>query len=79
MFHVYILQSDKDKTFYTGICSNIQERLTQHNQSVTKTTRSKKPWKLVHSEAYETRLEARKREKFLKSGAGREERKRLLA
>jgi putative endonuclease len=32
----------------------------------------KGPWRLVYSEQYVTRVDARKREKYLKSGEGRE-------
>ncbi len=74
MFYVYILQSEKDGSFYTGMTSNLEKRLLEHNQSVTKTTRSRKPWKLIFHESFQTRPEARKRELYWKSGSGREER-----
>ena len=77
MYFVYIIQSCKDKGFYTGISSDPERRLKEHNKSDTKTTRSKKPWKLVYSEKFDSRIEARVREKFLKSGAGREFRDNL--
>ena len=78
MYYVYIIQSLKDGSYYTGLTTNIDRRLTEHNKSDTKTTRSKKPWKLVHSEEFETRQLARQREKYLKSGVGREFRKKIL-
>ena len=79
MFYVYIIQSKKDLTFYTGITKDLDRRVKEHNKSDTKTTRSKKPWKLVYSEKVDTRQAARVREKFLKSGTGREFRKKVLA
>ncbi len=78
MHYVYIIQSEKDHSFYTGITTNLERRLHEHNKSDTKTTRSKKPWHLVYSESFSTRLDARGREKFLKSGAGREFRNSIV-
>ncbi len=37
------------------------------------------PWELVYKEMYITRKEARQREKFLKSGKGRDFLKQILA
>jgi len=78
MYFVYIIQSQKDRSYYTGITSNLERRLIEHNKSDTKTTRSKKPWQLAYFEKYNSRIEAREREKFLKSGVGRELRKTIL-
>jgi putative endonuclease len=80
MFFVYILQSIKDKKFYTGITDNIARRLEEHNRGKksTPSTSSRGPFKLVYYEEYISRNAAREREKFLKSGAGREWRKQLL-
>ena len=77
MYYVYILKSEKDGTFYTGMTLDIQKRLLEHNQSVTKTTRARQPWKLIYSESCKTRQEARLREMYWKSGAGREKRNLL--
>ncbi len=33
------------------------------------------PWEIIHAEIFETRIEARKREKYFKSAAGRRWRK----
>ena len=74
MFFVYILQSKKDGTFYTGITDDIQRRLKEHNDGRTRSTIFRRPWCLIHSEEYASRFEARKREKYWKSGSGREER-----
>jgi len=78
MYFVYIIKSEKDESFYTGITKNLERRLQEHNRSDTKTTRSKKPWRLVYSEKHQNRPEARHREKYFKSGAGRELRKLIL-
>lgn len=74
MHYVYILQSEKDGAFYTGMTSDIKKRLAQHSKGITKTTKSRRPWKLVYSETFKTKAEARTRELYWKSGIGREER-----
>ena len=51
---------------------NVEIRLNQHNSGKTKSTKGYKPWKLLFFEEFETRQEARKREKYLKSGIGKE-------
>jgi putative endonuclease len=66
-FHVYILESDTDKSLYIGQTSNIEERLLRHNQGRSKYTKAKRPWTLLYSETFDTRASAAKREKELKS------------
>jgi len=51
---------------------NLERRLKEHNTGKMKSTKGYLPWVLFYSEKVETRLEARKREIFLKSGAGRQ-------
>lgn len=49
------------------------DRLKSHNDLATKGfTVSCRPWKLIYQEQFESKAEAIKREKFLKSGKGRE-------
>ncbi len=54
-----------------GFTENLERRVSEHNSGKTKSTKGYRPWKLVYKEVCKTRLEARKREKFLKSGAGK--------
>ncbi len=46
--------------------------MQEHNQGLTKSIKFQLPFILEYSEVYETRINAIKREKFLKSGKGRE-------
>ncbi len=57
---------------------NPYRRLIEHNRGLTKSTKSRRPFKLIYIEEFEKRLEARKREKYLKSGIGRETIKELI-
>lgn len=53
MFHyLYILQSLKDGKFYTGITSNLRNRLKEHNSGENTSTSYRKPFKLIYYEAY---------------------------
>jgi putative endonuclease len=71
-FFVYVLKSELFKRYYVGITNNLSRRLTEHNNGKTRSTRYYLPWNLLFSESFETRTEARKREKYLKSGIGKE-------
>ena len=53
--------------FYIGYTSNIEERLLRHNQGREKTTKSRKPFELVFVRKFETKREALKYERYLKS------------
>jgi putative endonuclease len=66
-FYVYILQSHIDNSLYIGHTGNIEERLLRHNQGRSKYTKSKRPWKVVHTERFESRSLATKRERNIKS------------
>ena len=79
MYFVYVLRNQATGRHYTGNCVDPVQRLGQHNAGVTKSTKNRGPWELVYQEAFETRSEAMRRERFLKSGQGREELRRLTA
>ncbi|WP_248724525.1 GIY-YIG nuclease family protein [Seonamhaeicola sp. ML3] len=69
---VYVLISEKDGRFYVGMTSNVEKRLAEHNAGRTKSTKGYRPWKLFFFESLDNREEARKREKYLKSGYGKQ-------
>ena len=66
MFVVYILFSETAGRFYVGHTGDIVDRLTRHNDGRSASTKSGRPWRLVFTEAYESRAEAMKREKQIK-------------
>jgi putative endonuclease len=72
MFTTYVLYSEKYDKIYIGYTSNLQQRLLSHNQLATKGWMIKfRPWQLIYKEKFETKSEAIKREKQLKSFQGR--------
>ena len=75
-FWVYILQNDITGKLYKGQTSNLEKRIRRHNThesgSMRYTYKQKGQWHLIFSEEHPTRADAMKRERFLKSGKGRE-------
>lgn len=63
MWHVYILRC-VDGTFYTGITTDLERRLVEHNSSVkgAKYTRGRRPVELVYSCESANKSEAAKEE-----------------
>lgn len=78
-YYVYILQSLKNQSFYIGYTSDLQKRLAQHNLGKNLATRPFTPYKLIFYEAFLNRIDAKKREEYLKSGWGLRSIKKLLA
>ena len=78
MFFVYAISSLTRNYIYVGLTNDINRRLSQHQNGQNKTTRVYKPFELILTEAFETRIQARKREKSLKSGSGKEFLKALI-
>ncbi|MDO8504383.1 MAG: GIY-YIG nuclease family protein [Candidatus Liptonbacteria bacterium] len=72
MYHVYAISSLKKKYIYVGLTNNLDRRINQHQNGRERTTAKYRPFRLIFAENYATRPEARKREKYLKSGAGKE-------
>ena len=78
-FVVYILFSSKYKKTYVGFTSNLIERFKSHNLLGTKGYTIKfRPWIVIHVEVFDSKKLAMEREKYLKTGKGREFIKSLL-
>lgn len=77
-YFVYALVSDKDQRVYVGFTSNLENRLIEHNSGKTKSTKGFRPWKLLYSEQVPNRESARQKEKYYKSGIGKEFLKSLV-
>lgn len=77
MYTVYVLRDDNGK-FYKGLTNNLDRRLKEHRFGGTKTTSKMKNLIVVYTERFENFDEARKRELYLKSAAGRRFLKKIL-
>jgi putative endonuclease len=71
MFYTYILQSQASGYFYKGATGNLQQRIKTQNEGWSPYTKGRGPWVLIHFEAFHTRSEAVKKERFCKSAAGK--------
>ncbi|MFH0988272.1 MAG: GIY-YIG nuclease family protein [Parcubacteria group bacterium] len=72
IFYVYVLRSQKNRYRYIGHTNDLNRRINEHNLGLTKSIRFQLPFVLEYFETFPTRVEAIRREKFLKSGKGRE-------
>ena len=71
MFYAYVLKSISHNSLYVGSSENPEKGLAdEHNRGKVRYTKGRMPWIIVHKEAFGTRSEGMKREKFLKSGQG---------
>jgi len=73
MFYIYILYSKKDHKLYTGFCDNLKRRVTKHNDGYVQSTKNRRPLQLIYAEIYLKKLDAKRREKYLKGGKGKAE------
>lgn len=72
MYYVYVLENVNDRSWYIGYSANLKQRTERHNNGDgARTTARKKDWRLIYYEAYLNELDAKGRERFLKSGSGR--------
>ncbi|MCF6213287.1 MAG: GIY-YIG nuclease family protein [Flavobacteriaceae bacterium] len=72
MFYVYAISSLEHNYIYVGLTKDIKERIKRHNVGRERTTKFYSPFELIFSEVCRTRIEARVREKYWKSGVGKE-------
>jgi putative endonuclease len=70
MFYTYVLLSQKDNKYYIGQTNDVKARFLRHQKGMVKSTKNRRPLNLLFFESFESRAEAMKHEKFLKSGAG---------
>jgi putative endonuclease len=71
IFYVYVQSSEGYK--YTGFTEDLKKRLDEHNlKTLSKWTKRGNNWSLIYSEGFDSKKEAPSKEKWLKSGAGRD-------
>ncbi len=78
MYYLYILECS-DKTLYTGITTDLDRRLNEHNQTKqgAKYTQIRRPVKLVYSKKFADRSLASKAE-YITKRYSREEKLNLI-
>ena len=78
MYFVYILQSRRDNGYYIGYTSYLEKRLEEHNSGKTRSLRHRLPLDLVYTEEFESKRDAKARERQIKMWKGGEPFKRLI-
>lgn len=68
---VYILFSEKDRLLYHGFTTNLPKRIQNHQKGKTKSTASRRPLVLIHSEFYISKKDAMRREQYFKTAQGK--------
>ena len=72
------MRSRKDNSIYKGISNNPDRREVEHNRGQCRSSKARVPWELFYVEVCSDRKKAREKEKYYKSGIGRETLKELL-
>jgi putative endonuclease len=70
-YYVYAIISSVRQYIYVGLTDNLDRRIAEHNNGYNKTTKPYAPFILIYSEKVNNRIDARMREKYLKSGVGK--------
>jgi len=71
MFYTYILKSKKDNKLYVGYANNLKLRFEQHAKGRVLSTKDRRPFVLIYYEACLDKIDAMKREKYLKTYLGK--------
>jgi putative endonuclease len=71
-YYAYVLRSLKNGILYKGSTDDMHKRVETHNAGKVKYSSKHQPWELLLFEEFETRSEAMNREKWYKTGVGRE-------
>jgi putative endonuclease len=70
MFYNYVLESREGANIYIGYTTNLKKRLLEHNQGLNSSTKRYGKWNLIYYEASLNELDAKRREKYLKTTQG---------
>lgn len=65
MYYTYVLKSEKDGRFYTGVTNDLRKRLSGHNKGIVKSTKNRIPLRLIYYEACISKEDAYRREIYL--------------
>jgi len=77
-YYVYVLFSQKDLKLYIVFSTDLKTRIHDHFHGRVRATKNRLPLELIHYEAFRNEHDARIRERFLKSGFGRNELKKAI-
>jgi len=78
MFYTYVLESLKDRKLYVGYTSDLKKRFLEHQAGEVISTKSRRPFRLLFYEAFCSRADAKRRERYFKTTKGRSSLKQML-
>ncbi|MEL6720206.1 MAG: GIY-YIG nuclease family protein [Bacteroidota bacterium] len=70
-YYTYVLLSELDGKKYTGYTQNLKLRLQAHANGEVKSTKNRRPLRLIYFEACLSQEDALRREKYLKTHYGK--------
>ena len=70
MHYLSILLNEAKNRTYTGVADDVNKRLKTHNAGRVKSSSPHRPYKVIHTESFDTLSEARQKERFYKSTTG---------
>ncbi|PJE65412.1 hypothetical protein COU91_01850 [Candidatus Saccharibacteria bacterium CG10_big_fil_rev_8_21_14_0_10_47_8] len=76
--YVYPLHSLANGSLYVGFTHNLKKRIAEHNKGLNRATQAYLPWELIYYEAHRNEVDARRREKYLKTTPGGRALKNML-
>jgi len=71
-YYIYVLLSRRDNNLYTGYTENLKSRFERHSKGQVLSTKNRRPFELVYSEACLDKKDAMHREKYLKTYLGKQ-------
>ena len=76
--YVYVLYSEVNDSLYVGFTHNLKKRIAEHNKGLNFSTKPYVPWTLIYYEAHTEENDARRRENYLKTSAGKQALNKML-
>ncbi len=70
-YTAYILISRVARKTYVGHTNDLERRLEEHNRGKSLFSKRYKPWEFIYKENFNNETDAIRKEKYLKSAAGR--------
>ena len=71
-YYIYVLKSQKDKKLYVGYTNDLKSRFEQHCKGQVSSTKDRRPFELIYSEACLDKHDAMHREEYLKTAYGKQ-------
>ena len=77
-YYVYVLLSLKDRKFYIGYTNNLKRRFEEHQRGENLSTSKRLPVELILYEAFLSKDDAQRRERYFKTAKGKTTLRQML-